>query len=156
VPGICVRVQQEEFSPEAELAPLQGCGAGGVVSFVGIARARGEAGEVRGIALEHYPGMTEQSLEEIAQEAWSRWELLEVRIVHRFGWIPAGERIVFAAAAALHRGPAFAACEFLVDQLKTRAPFWKKERGPQGEAWVEAREGDEAARVRWEQPQRGE
>jgi molybdopterin synthase catalytic subunit len=147
--GIHVRVGEEDFEPQVELGALQGEGVGGVVSFVGIARARGEGGTVEGILLEHYPGMTEASLEEIAAEAVVRWRLLGVRIVHRVGWIPAGGRIVLAAVAAAHRGPAFEACEYVVDQLKTRAPFWKAERGPQGDTWVDAREADEAATRHW-------
>jgi len=143
------RVQEADFSPEAELAPLQASGAGGIAMFLGVARAAGASGPVHVLELEHYPGMTEASLHGIALEAQQRWDLLSARIVHRVGRIGAGERIVFVGAAARHRGPAFEACEYMIDQLKTRAPFWKREEGPRGAAWVEAREDDEQASRRW-------
>jgi molybdopterin synthase catalytic subunit len=101
------------------------------------------------MTLEHYPGMTEKSLEAIVAEAESRWSLLGVRVIHRFGRLVPGDRIVFVGVAGSHRGEAFAACEFIMDYLKTRAPFWKKEDTPEGGRWVDAREADDAAAEKW-------
>ena len=143
-----VRVQAADFSPEAELAPLLGLDAGGIGSFLGIVR-RGEP-EVQALTLEHYPGMTERAMTQIAEAAMARFALLGCVVVHRVGRLRPGERIVFVAAAARHRAPALAATAFLIDWLKTEAPFWKRERFVDGgERWVDARQGDDEAAARW-------
>lgn len=144
-----IRVQREDFDVAAELARL-GAGStdlGGVVTFVGL--VRGAENGVRAMTLEHYPGMTEKALAAIADEAKRRWPGTEVAIIHRFGPLRPGERIVFVGVAAAHRAEAFAACEFLVDWLKTQAPFWKLEERPEGARWVEARGDDDARAARW-------
>lgn len=144
-----IRVQAEDFDIAAETARLTGgrTDIGGVASFVGM--VRGAADGVAAMTLEHYPGMTERQLAAIEAEARRRWPLLDVAIIHRYGRLLPGERIVFVAVAASHRGEAFAACEFLVDWLKTKAPFWKLEEGPQGARWVEARAADDGQAERW-------
>ena len=144
-----IRVQREDFDVAVELASL-GKGRtdlGGVVTFVGL--VRGAPDGVRAMTLEHYPGMTEKALAGIAARAVARWPGIEVAVVHRFGPLAPGERIVFVGVAAAHRGEAFAACEFLVDWLKTQAPFWKLEERPEGARWVEARQEDDARAQRW-------
>ena len=154
-----VQVQAPSFSAAQLLDQLQArcTGAGAVASFVGYVRADKLAGEsaedqaVSAMTLEHYPGMTEKSLEAIVAEAESRWSLLGVRVIHRFGRLVPGDRIVFVGVAGSHRGEAFAACEFIMDYLKTRAPFWKKEDTPEGGRWVDAREADDAAAEKWGQ-----
>jgi molybdopterin synthase catalytic subunit len=145
-----IRVQREDFDPGRELETVgRGrSGVGGVASFVGL--VRGEADGVAAMTLEHYPGMTERQLTAIEEEARHRWTLLDVRIVHRYGRLLPGERIVFVAVGASHRQDAFAACEFLVDWLKTRAPFWKLEEGKTGAEWVSARSEDDVRAARWE------
>jgi molybdopterin synthase catalytic subunit len=112
-------------------------------------RTANEVNNIAAMTLEHYPGMTEKALAEIVAEAESRWSLCAVRVIHRIGRLLPGERIVFVGVAAAHRGDAFAACEFIMDYLKTRAPFWKKEETPQGARWVDARDDDETAAARW-------
>ncbi|HRB14134.1 MAG TPA: molybdopterin synthase catalytic subunit MoaE [Vicinamibacteria bacterium] len=146
-----VRVQAEAFDAGREIAALtQGRrDVGAVASFVGLVRDLNEDASVSRMTLEHYPGMTEKALEEICREASARWSLIDMRIVHRVGTLEPGDPIVLVAVSSAHRGDAFAACEFLMDYLKTRAPFWKKELTPAGERWVEARETDEAAAARW-------
>lgn len=144
---IAIRVGPEDFDLNAEVAAMSaGRGdVGGVVAFVGLTREiAGAAGET--MTLEHYPGMTEKALRAIAEEAARRWPLQAVRIVHRIGALAPGERIVLAACAARHRGEAFESASFVMDYLKTRAPFWKKETGA---GWVDARESDGAAEARW-------
>jgi molybdopterin synthase catalytic subunit len=124
-----------------------------VASFVGLVRKDNEGGEVLTMTLEHYPGMTEQALQDIVDQAGQSWELRRVRVIHRVGRLAPGDRIVFVGVSSRHRGDAFAACEFIMDYLKTRAPFWKKEEltnGPLGGRWVDARESDEAAAERWQ------
>ena len=145
-----IRVQAEDFDVGAELARIgQGRGdIGGVASFVGI--VRGGADGVRAMTLEHYPGMTERQLEAIEAQALGRWPGIEMAVIHRFGRLLPGDRIVFVAVAAAHRGEAFAACEFLVDWLKTRAPFWKLEERGDGSHWVAARAEDDLQAARWE------
>lgn len=144
-----IRVQREDFDVGAEMAAL--CAGrsdlGGLVSFVGL--VRGAEDGVRAMTLEHYPGMTEKALAGIAQEAKRRWPGVEPAIIHRFGHLRPGERIVFVGVAAAHRAEAFAACEFLVDWLKTRAPFWKLEEGQDGAHWVEAHGDDDKRAERW-------
>lgn len=151
-----VSVQETDFDSGAEIAALSAgrndIGAiGAIASFVGLVRAdkSATASSVQAMTLEHYPGMTEKALSEIVAEARSRWELLGVRVIHRVGRLLPGDRIVFVAVASAHRGEAFAACEFIMDYLKTRAPFWKKEDTEQGGRWVDAREADDTAASRW-------
>ena len=146
---MAVRVQREDFDVGAELAGLRSGtpSAGALVSFTGLVRDMG--GAVAAIELEHYPEMTGKALAAIEAEARSRWRLDGCLIVHRFGRLEPGDQIMMVATASAHREAAFAAAEFLMDYLKSRAPFWKKETGPDGASWVEAREADEAALGRW-------
>lgn len=145
-----VVVQREDFDPGAELAALQGETVGGIGCFVGTVRAGEGERRIAAMTLEHYPAMTQRALEEIAAEAGRRWELLGVTLIHRVGRLVPGERIVLVAAAATHRAAALEATTFLIDWLKTRAPFWKKESLADGrEEWVAARASDEAAASRW-------
>jgi molybdopterin synthase catalytic subunit len=152
-----VSVQEADFDAGAEIAALSAGrdDVGAVASFVGLVRAdksaatSAGANSVQAMTLEHYPGMTEKALQEIVIEAQGRWDLHGVRVIHRVGRLVPGDRIVFVAVASSHRGDAFAACEFIMDYLKTRAPFWKKEETPQGGRWVDARESDDAAAGRW-------
>jgi molybdopterin synthase catalytic subunit len=134
-----IRVQQEDFDPGAELERLrdrlQGR-AGAIVSFIGLVRELNEGDDITAITLEHYPGMTEKALAAIAVEATSRWKLIDAVIIHRIGPLAPNERIVFVVAASAHRKEAFRACEFMIDALKTKAPFWKKEVTPRGDRWV--------------------
>jgi len=122
---------------------------GAIASFVGLARDMNDGSGVAAMTLEHYPGMTEKALAALVEEAQSRWTLLDVTLIHRVGRLLPGDPIVLVAVAGSHRGEAFAACEFIMDYLKTRAPFWKKEETPEGERWVEARASDDAAAMRW-------
>jgi molybdopterin synthase catalytic subunit len=138
-----IRIAAEAFDPAAELARLEG---GAVVSFVG--RVRAEAG-LTALSLEHYPGMTEREISRQVEEAGTRWPLSGVVVVHRVGEMKPGEVIVLVAVAAAHRAAAFAACEFLMDRLKTAAPFWKEEKKGAGSAWVEAKASDAEAAKRW-------
>jgi molybdopterin synthase catalytic subunit len=146
-----IRVQEALFDPGAEVAAM-GAGRrdiGGIASFIGLVRDHASSTAVTALTLEHYPGMTEKRLLEIAQEACRRWDLSGVRIIHRVGRMLPGEPIVLTAAASAHRAAAFEACWFLIDWLKTSAPFWKLEETPQGEHWVDARASDDAAAARW-------
>jgi molybdopterin synthase catalytic subunit len=147
-----VRVQHEPFDPGAELNALHqaNTGVGAVVGFVGYVRDFNDGLEVRGMLLEHYPGMTEKALDKIVLEAAQRWPLLKLEILHRVGTLEPGEPIVFVGVASAHRQAAFQACDFVMDYLKTRAPFWKKESTEHGARWVEGRESDHAAAQRWE------
>lgn len=146
-----VRVQTEDFDLGAEILKLrQGNAAiGAVVSFVGLVRDLSDNTTVSEMTLEHYPGMTEKALAEIESEARHRWEVTEAVVIHRVGPLKPTDQIVLVAVASAHRQDAFAACEFIMDYLKTRAPFWKKEQTPQGGQWVDARESDENAAQRW-------
>ena len=146
-----VSVQEADFDVGAEIGALSAGrpDVGAVASFVGLVRDVNDGNGVHAMTLEHYPGMTEKSLEAIVAEAEGRWSLLGVRVIHRFGRLVAGDRIVFVGVASSHRGDAFAACEFIMDYLKTRAPFWKKEDTPDGGRWVDAREADDAAAEKW-------
>lgn len=146
-----VRVQAEDFDVGRELASLtQGrTDVGGLASFVGLVRASNDGSSVDGMTLEHYPGMTEKALEDICAQAHSRWELIDSLVIHRVGHLSPGDRIVLVGVASAHRGEAFEACEFIMDYLKTRAPFWKKEDTAAGERWVGARASDDVAAGRW-------
>ncbi|RYE01363.1 MAG: molybdenum cofactor biosynthesis protein MoaE [Sphingomonadales bacterium] len=143
---IRVSVDTAPIALSQELAALEERGAGAVATFTGV--VRGEGG-VTALELEHYPGMTEAALCELAEAATERWTLLGVTLVHRVGKMTPGERIVFVGAAASHRREALDACAYLIDRLKTDAPFWKRERRGEDAAWVEARESDAAAADRW-------
>lgn len=146
---ICV--QTEDFDLGAECAAIARgrTDIGAVASFVGLVRGANDGGGISRMTLEHYPGMTERALEDICAQAAARWDLLDVRVVHRVGPLAPGDAIVLVAVSSAHRGEAFAACEFVMDYLKTRAPFWKKEITPGGERWVEARPSDDEAAARW-------
>lgn len=144
-----IRVQSEDFDPGVEIARLQREDAGAVVSFTGVVRGESHGEKLISMTLEHFPGMTERELERIAVEARSRWSLSGVSVVHRVGELKPGERIVLVVTAAAHRHAAFEAAEFLMDYLKTRAPFWKREKRASGEYWVEARASDDDAAARW-------
>ncbi len=148
-----IRVQRAAFDPAEEIAALVGANRriGGVVSFVGLVREMAEGGAIAAMTLEHYPGMTERQLEAVVAEAEARWPLDACLIVHRYGRLEPGERIVLAAVASSHRDAAFDACRFLVDWLKTKAPFWKLEEGPAGARWVAEKAEDQAAAARWAQ-----
>lgn len=147
---MAVRVQREDFDLGAELATLRAGRAdiGALVSFTGL--VRDAAGDLACLELEHYPGMTEAALAAIEAEARARWALADCLIVHRHGPLRPGEQIMMVATASSHRAAAFEAAAFLMDYLKSRAPFWKKETGAAGAAWVDARDSDEAALRRWE------
>ena len=147
-----VRLEHEQLDPERELRELisSSPGAGAVVSFVGMARSQGDQGAIEALVLEHHPGLTEQSMSAIADEALERFEVRHVHVVHRCGTIAPGEPIVFAGAASEHRRPAFEAADFLMDRLKTDAVFWKREEGPEGRRWIEPTDADYEARERWE------
>lgn len=146
-----VRVQNADFDLGAEVARLRANDAriGAVVSFVGTVRDLNEGAQVAAMELEHYPGMTEKSLRDIADQACSRWPLYGTLVIHRVGPLLPLDQIVLVACSAAHRGDAFAACEFIMDYLKTDAPFWKKEQTPDGARWVDARVTDESAKAKW-------
>jgi molybdopterin synthase catalytic subunit len=148
-----IRVQREDFDVGIELDRLArgDHGVGGVASFVGLVRDKGGPEAVSALVLEHYPGMTEKKLAEIETEANRRWPLSASLIIHRYGRLEPGDRIVLVATASPHREAALAACHFLIDWLKTEAPFWKSEETPEGERWVGARAEDDAATRRWRQ-----
>jgi molybdopterin synthase catalytic subunit len=150
---VSVRVQREDFDAGAEIARMRRGNPkiGGIAAFVGVVRDVNEGDPVAGMTLEHYPGMTERSIEAIITQARARWQVLDALVIHRIGALAPTDQIVLVVVAAPHRGDAFAACEFLMDYLKTRAPFWKKERTPAGSRWVEARTSDDEAAARWEQ-----
>jgi molybdopterin synthase catalytic subunit len=151
-----VRIQAEDFDLSQELLALraQDLRVGAVCSFVGTVRdSRALTGlahdEVQAMALEHYPGMTEKSIEAMIDQAHERFDMYAARVVHRVGHLQPGDQIVLVAVTSAHRGESFKACEFLMDYLKTQAPFWKKEHTPQGAQWVDARVSDDAALARW-------
>jgi molybdopterin synthase catalytic subunit len=151
-----IRVQQEDFDVGAELAALTAgrTDVGGVASFIGLVRDLAGGAEVGAMTLEHYPGMTEKKLAEIETEAQRRWPLQATLIIHRYGRLEPGERIVLVATASPHRQAALEACAFLIDWLKTKAPFWKLEETAAGPQWVEARDSDDDAVARWSSPRR--
>jgi len=146
-----VRVQAEDFDTGRELESLTRgrVDVGALASFVGLVRDANDGHAIAGMTLEHYPGMTEKALEEICREAHARWDLVDTLVIHRVGPLKPGDRIVLVGVSSAHRGEAFAACEFIMDYLKTRAPFWKREDTPQGPRWVEARASDDTAAERW-------
>ncbi|MEL6574438.1 MAG: molybdopterin synthase catalytic subunit MoaE [Pseudomonadota bacterium] len=146
-----VSVQREDFDLGAEQARLaaSSLNIGAIVSFTGLVREMTGQGVIAAMELEHWPGMTEKALAEIVAEAEARWPLDGVRVIHRHGPLAPGDQIVLVLAASRHRQAAFEAAAFLMDYLKTRAPFWKKESGPEGAVWVDAREADDAAVARW-------
>jgi molybdopterin synthase catalytic subunit len=146
-----VSIQTVDFDLGAEVAALHAAdhGVGAVASFVGTVRSKSDGAPVIAMELEHYPGMTEASIEAMIDEAMQRFEVRAARVVHRVGPLQPGEQIVLVAVASAHRGMAFQACEFLMDYLKTQAPFWKKESTPDGARWVDARMADDVALARW-------
>ena len=146
-----VSVQPGDFDLSTEIDALrrQDPRVGAVVSFVGTVRDMNDGASVAEMELEHYPGMTEQSIEDIVEKACRRWPLFAARVVHRVGPLKPLEQIVLVACTAAHRGEAFAACEFIIDYLKTEAPFWKKEQTPDGARWVDARATDDVALQKW-------
>ena len=146
-----IRVGEADFSLDEELSRImrESPSAGGVASFVGLVRNKNDGAAVSRMTLEHYPGMPEKSLATIAAAARERFHLVDVIVVHRVGELKVGDRIVLCLTSAEHRSDAFAGCEYIMDWLKTEAPFWKKEQTPDGERWVDARESDDKARERW-------
>src|SRR5947208_8570485 len=151
-----VRLQREEFDAAAEAAALTRgrTDIGALVTFTGICRGAESGEPIAALTLEHYPGMAEAEIARHVEEAQARWPLMGVTVIHRYGRIAPGENIVLVVTASSHREAAFAAAEFLMDYLKTRAPFWKKEEPAGGADWVEARQADNAAVQRWEQARR--
>ena len=146
-----IRIQQADFDITTEIAALRQGDArvGAVVTFLGTVRDMNEGSVVHEMTLEHYPGMTEAALEEIIEQAKSRWDLRNALIIHRIGPLKPQDQIVLVAVTSAHRGEAFSACEFMMDYLKTQAPFWKKEDTPDGARWVDARVSDDQALERW-------
>lgn len=149
--NIDVRVQPQDFDVSEELALLreQSSQIGAVVNFVGTVRDINQQQSISSMELEHYPGMTEKSISDIAEEAGRRWSLFGITVIHRVGLLKPKDQIVLVAVSSKHRGEAFQACEFVMDYLKTQAPFWKKEQTEQGAQWVDARETDTNAADRW-------
>ena len=146
-----VRVQTEDFDLSQEVFQLRAAnpGIGGIVTFVGTVRDVNEGAGVSTMELEHYPGMTEKALENIVTEAKQRWNIFDALVIHRIGPLVPLDQIVLVAVTSAHRGEAFDACEFIIDYLKTEAPFWKKEHTPNGARWVDARVSDDEARAKW-------
>ncbi len=146
-----VTIQTEDFDLSAEVAALRAgdAGVGAVASFLGTVRDRNDGSGVSEMELEHYPGMTERAIEAMVDEAFRRFEIRAARVIHRVGRLKPQDQIVLVAVSSAHRGQAFQACEFLMDYLKTQAPFWKKEQTPEGARWVDARVADDAALARW-------
>lgn len=146
-----IRVQENDFDVSTEIAALRKGDprVGAVVTFLGTVRDLNDGSQVKEMTLEHYPSMTEKALEEIVAQAKSRWDIYQALVIHRVGPLLPEDQIVLVAVTSAHRGEAFAACEFIMDYLKTAAPFWKKEETPDGGRWVDARVTDEAAMARW-------
>ena len=146
-----VSIQTQDFDVSQELSNLRAGDArvGAVCSFLGTVRERNDGSAVSSMALEHYPGMTEKSISAMMDEAKKRFDILAARVIHRVGLLHPEDQIVFVAVTSAHRGESFKACEFLMDYLKTQAPFWKKEVTPEGERWVDARVSDDQALSRW-------
>jgi molybdopterin synthase catalytic subunit len=153
---MAIRVQTEDFDIAREIAALRAANpkVGAVASFIGTVRDVNDGSAVATLTLEHYPGMTEKALAGIVAEARSRWRIIDVTVIHRVGELKPLDQIVLVVVVGEHRGDAFAACEFLMDYLKTRAPFWKKEQTPAGSRWVDVRGSDDIAAERWDKPKR--
>lgn len=149
-----IRVQTEDFDLSAEVARLRAGkgGVGAVATFTGTVRDVNDGSGVAEMTLEHYPGMTEKALEDIVARAKARWDVVDALVIHRVGPLKPLDQIVLVAVTSAHRGEAFAACEFIMDYLKTEAPFWKKEQTPQGARWVDARSTDDSALDKWQAP----
>lgn len=147
-----VRVQAEDFDAGAEINRLRlgRADIGAVAAFIGQVRDINEGADVATMTLEHYPGMTEKALQAIVDQARQRWDIFDALVIHRIGTLHATDQIVLVVVCGAHRGAAFAACEFIMDYLKTEAPFWKKEQTSAGERWVDARSADDAMRARWD------
>ena len=146
-----VSIQTADFDLSAEVAALRAgdAGVGAVATFVGTVRDRNDGSAVNDMELEHYPGMTEKAIEQMIDEAMRRFDIRAARVIHRVGPLQVRDQIVLVVVTSAHRGQSFQACEFLMDYLKTQAPFWKKETTPEGERWVDARVADDAALERW-------
>ena len=146
-----IRIEEQDFDLGAEIAHLRAGQPqiGAVVAFIGTVRDMNEGSHVAEMALEHYPGMTEKSIQAIINQAHLRWKLFDTLVIHRIGPLLPQDQIVLVAVTSAHRGEAFAACEFIMDYLKTEAPFWKKEQTPEGARWVDARAVDDAALAKW-------
>ena len=153
MPNSLIRIQKTDFDVGAELAALRKGDprVGAVVTFLGTVRDMNDGSQVKGMTLEHYPGMTEKALEDIISQANTRWDIYQTLVIHRVGPFLPEDQIVMVAVTSAHRGEAFSACEFIMDYLKTAAPFWKKEDTPEGARWVDARIADDAAMTRWNQ-----
>ncbi|CAN5449454.1 molybdopterin synthase catalytic subunit MoaE [soil metagenome] len=147
-----IRIQPQDFDLSTEIAALRASTAqtGAVVSFIGTVRDINEGESVSEMELEHYPGMTEAAIGAIVSQAKARWKLFDVLVIHRVGQLKPMDQIVLVAVTSVHRAEAFASCEFIIDYLKTQAPFWKKEQTPQGARWVDARVADDQALAKWE------
>lgn len=148
---MAVRIQEHDFDVSSELAALRAGDkrVGAVATFVGVVRDVNDASQVSALTLEHYPGMTEKALAQIVDDAKQRWDIYDALVIHRVGPLKPGDQIVLVAVTSAHRGESFAACQFIMDYLKTRAPFWKKEETPEGARWIEARVSDDDAAARW-------
>ena len=146
-----IRIQEKDFDISTEIAGLRKGDprVGAVVTFLGTVRDMNDGSQVKGMTLEHYPGMTEKALQEILDQAKARWDIYQTLVIHRVGPLLPEDQIVLVVVTSAHRGEAFAACEFIMDYLKTAAPFWKKEDTPEGARWVDARVTDDAAMERW-------
>lgn len=146
-----IRVQTEDFNQQVEYERLRhDASTGAIVTFTGLVRDINQGESISALTLEHYPAMTEKALNEIVEQAKIRWSIIDCTVIHRVGELLLLDQIVFVGIASLHRGDAFAACEFIMDFLKTQAPFWKKETNSEGKSyWVDAREGDQAAIEKW-------
>ena len=147
-----IRIQESDFDLSAEVKALRRADprVGAVVTFLGTVRDMNDGSQVKGMTLEYYPGMTEKALQEILDQAAKRWDIYKTLVIHRVGPLLPEDQIVLVAVTSAHRGEAFSACEFIMDYLKTAAPFWKKEDTPQGARWVDARITDETAMARWD------
>jgi len=151
-----VRVQTEDFDVSRELAQLRGDdrAVGAVTAFIGTVRDVNDDARIDSMTLEHYPGMTEKALGDIVDAAKSRWDIVDALVIHRVGALAPSDQIVLVGVTSAHRGEAFAACEFIIDYLKTQAPLWKKEETSKGARWVEARAADDEAAARWQGPRK--
>lgn len=151
-PNNCVRVQKDDFDIAREITALRNKSnsIGAIASFIGLMRDFNDNTDILAMSLEYYPGMTERALQNIMKNAKTRWQVEDIVIIHRIGTFKPGDQIVLVIVSAAHRGTAFSACEFIMDYLKTQAPFWKKETTPEGERWVESRASDTHASSRWD------